>query len=161
MRYDCSFVKDEYVFRYRAAAIIIENNHVLYAKNSTVDYYYSIGGAVKTGESAEEAVCREVFEETGVNYEIERLAFIHENFFVENYHGIPMKWHEVAFYFLMKPRGTQELNSDSYSQGVREHMCWLPIDRLKEYHAYPEFFTDRLLNMKNEIEHIVSYENDK
>ena len=158
MQKDCGFTTDEYVFRYRAAAIIIEDGYVLYAKNSTADYYYSIGGAVKTGETAEEAVKREVFEETGVHYEIERLAFIHENFFIESYHGVPMKWHELSFYFLMKPRGTKKLNSNSYSGKVREYMHWLPIDRLSEYYAYPEFFRDRLLCMKDEICHIVTHE---
>ena len=36
------------------------------------------------GETAEDAVVREVFEETGVKYEIDHLAVIHENFFNEN-----------------------------------------------------------------------------
>ena len=36
------------------------------------------------GESAESAVLQEVFEETGIHYEIERLAMIHENFFNNN-----------------------------------------------------------------------------
>lgn len=35
------------------------------------------------GETAEQAVIREVYEETGIMYQIERLAFIHENFFDE------------------------------------------------------------------------------
>ena len=156
--YDCRMSKENHEFRYRAAAIIIEDNCVLFAKNEKVDYYYSIGGAVKTGESGEEAVKREVLEETGVEYEVDRLAFVHENFFVENYRGVPKKWHEVALYFLMKPRGTQELNSISYSQGVREQMHWLPIDRLSEYKAYPEFFKNRLSDIKPYIEHIVSHE---
>lgn len=34
------------------------------------------------GETAEDAVKREVLEETGVAYEADRLAFIHENFFL-------------------------------------------------------------------------------
>lgn len=62
----------------RAAAIIIENGCVLFAGNKNEDYY-SIGGGVHTGESAESAVLQEVFEETGIHYEIERLAVIHEN----------------------------------------------------------------------------------
>lgn len=37
--------------------------------------------------------------------------------------------HEICFYFLMKPRGTQTLNSNSYTQGVKENMYWIP----KEY----------------------------
>ena len=82
MEYDCGFTREDRWFRYRAAAIIIENGYVLFAGNEKESYYYSIGGGVHMGESAEEAVKREVFEETGIQYGIERLAFIHENFFI-------------------------------------------------------------------------------
>lgn len=154
MLYDCDFTKENNRFRYRAAAIIIEDGCVLFAGNEKEDYFYSVGGGVHIGETAEEAVKREVFEETGVTYETERLAFIHENFFEEN--GV--KWHEVAFYYLMKPRGTRALNSDSYTQGVRETMHWLPIDELDKYTAYPTFFKDKLKNIGNGIEHIITHE---
>ena len=82
--YDCGFTRDKNWFRYRAAAIIIEDDCVLFAGNSNEDYYYSVGGGVHMGETAEEAVLREVYEETGVHYEIDHLAVIHENFFGEN-----------------------------------------------------------------------------
>lgn len=155
---DCGFTSGDRWFRYRAAAIIIEDGCVLFAKNELDDYYYSIGGGVHMGEKAEAAVKREVFEETGVAYEVDRLAFIHENFFEGSATLEGLKCHEIAFYFIMKPRGTKELDSNSYSQGVREYMHWLPIDRLKEFVAYPCFFADKLLNLKDSVEHIVTCE---
>ena len=82
--FDCGFTKDNNWFRYRAAAIIIENDCVLFVGNSREDYFYSVGGGVQMGESACDAVIREVYEETGVHYEVDRLAVIHENFFNEN-----------------------------------------------------------------------------
>lgn len=158
MEYDCGFTKRNKWFRYRAAAIIIENGHVLFAGNERESYYYSIGGGVHIGESAEEAVKREVLEETGVEYEVERLAFIHENFFDGDGTLEGRECHEIALYFLMKPRGTQELNSNSYTQGVKENMYWLPIDKLNEYRAYPTFFREKLKYLKNEIQHIITYQ---
>lgn len=155
---DCGFQNGDGWFRYRAAAIIIEDGCVLFAKNELDSYYYSIGGGVQLGEMAEDAVKREVLEETGVSYEIDRLAFIHENFFEGSGTLDGLKCHEVAFYFLMKSRGTKKLNSNSYSLGVREYMHWLPINKLKEYAAYPSFFADRLLNLKETVEHIVTCE---
>ena len=83
MEFDCGFTKDNKWFRYRAAAIIIEDGCVLFAGNELEDYFYSVGGAVHMGETAEDAVVREVYEETGICYEIDHLAVIHENFFVK------------------------------------------------------------------------------
>jgi hypothetical protein len=84
MEFDCGFTKENKWFRYRAAAIIIENDCVLFAGNERDNYFYSIGGGVHMGESAEAAVEREVLEETGIPYKIDRLAFLHENFFEGN-----------------------------------------------------------------------------
>jgi len=160
MEKDCCFTEDNKWFRYRAAAIIIENDCVLLASNETADYFYSVGGGVHMGETAQDAILREVFEETGVKYEIDRLAFIHENFFredsVESLKGLDC--HEVAFYFLMKPRGTQEINSKSYCPDGREYMNWIPISNLKNLKAYPTFFAEKLINLSDKIEHIVTVE---
>ena len=52
--YDCGFTKENNWFRYRAAAIIIEDGCVLFAGNEREDYLYSIGGGVHMGETAEE-----------------------------------------------------------------------------------------------------------
>lgn len=78
---DCCFTHEENWFRYRVGAIILEENSVLVATNDACDFCYSIGGGVHLDENAEEAVRREVLEETGLPYEIDRLAFVHENFF--------------------------------------------------------------------------------
>ncbi len=61
MPIDCGFTKEDKRFRYRAAAIIVENGCVLFAGNKNDDYLYSIGGAVHAGETSEDAVIREVY----------------------------------------------------------------------------------------------------
>lgn len=154
---DCGFTKDNKWFRYRAGAIIIENDCVLFASNCKENYFYSVGGAVHVGEKAEAAVIREVFEETGIHYEIDRLAIIHENFFQESKGSLRgLKCHEIFFYFLMKSRGTQELNSNSYSQGVRETMHFIPIKDLDKYKCFPSFMKDYLSKEHFDIEHIIT-----
>lgn len=65
---------------------------------------------------------------------------------------------KYVFIFLMKPRGTRNLNSNSYTGGVKKIMYWIPIEELSNYRAYPTFFREKLTNLKNEIEHIVTYE---
>lgn len=156
---DCSFTEGTKRFRYRACAIIIEEGSVLFAKNNLDDYYYSIGGAVEVGETLEDAVKREVFEETGENYEIDRMAFFHENFFNGSGTLSGLECHEIAFYFLMKPKGKKELKCNSIATcGATESVYWLPIDKLKDYKAFPMFLADKLIKLSNDFEHIITKE---
>lgn len=161
MAFDCGFTKENNWFRYRAAAIIVENGCVLFVGNKREDYFYSVGGGVHMNEKAEDAVKREVFEETGVHYEVERLAVIHENFFVGSISLEGFLCHEVAMYYLMKPRGTQELHSDSHtSDGLKEEMHWIPIADLDKYKLFPTFLKEYLASPQEGIVHIVTDERE-
>ena len=155
----CFQTDDDRRFRLRAAAIIIENGCVLFATNDVEKYYYSIGGAIELGETAEQAVLREVFEETGVHYEIDRLAYIEENFFKRDDGAMKgLDCHEISFYFLMKSRGTQEIDSHSMTLNgtIEEKMCWLPIDQLDKVEAYPMFLREKLKDLKSYPEHVIT-----
>lgn len=161
MDFDCGFRKEDKWFRYRAAAIIIEDDCVLFAGNEVEDYYYSIGGGVHLGESSEEAVKREVLEETGVQYEVDYLAIIHENFFVGSVGLKGLDCHEICFYYMMKPKGNKNLKSHSHSltmDGVKETMHWIPIEDLDKYKAYPTFMKEYLKSDHKGIEHIITDE---
>lgn len=158
---DCCISTNQYYFRYRAAAIIIEDGAVLMAKNDVDDHYYSVGGGVHIGETSEQAVEREVFEETGVHYEVDRLAFINECFFFGTGSLEGKECHGIEFYYLMKPRGTRELgtkDTNTEMTGTKEYMCWLPIDKLEEYKEFPVFFKEKLKHIKKEVEHIITDE---
>lgn len=156
--YDCGFTRESHWFRYRAAAIIVEEGCVLFAGNPCEDYLYSVGGAVHMGESAQDAVVREVLEETGVKYEIQHLAVVHENFFNDSTGTLAgLNCHEICLYFVMKPRGTRELNSNSWNiNGIREDMHWIPMDDLDRYKTFPTFLKDYLSREHTGVEHIIT-----
>lgn len=133
----------------------------MFARNEADDYYYSIGGGVHLGESSEEAVKREAFEETGVQYDVDYLAIIHENFFVGTSDLEGSLCHEISFYYMMKPKGNKNLNSHSLTKGgLKESMHWLPIDELEKYKAYPTFMKEYLKSDHKGIEHIITDERD-
>jgi len=84
-------------FNYRVGAIILDAGQILMVRNSGSPFYYTVGGRVKFGESAREAVLREVCEETQMRLVIDRLAYIHENFFAPE--GENAFYHEVCLFF--------------------------------------------------------------
>lgn len=156
---DCGFTKENNWFRYRAGAIIVEDGCVLLAKNEKDDYYYSVGGGVHMNEKAEDAVIREVFEETGIQYEIDSLVVVHENFFEGDGCILGgLHCHEIAFYYLMKSQGIKEIHTDSYTHGVKENMYWMPIENLGKHTVFPSWLKDYLSREHNCIEHIVTDE---
>jgi len=76
MRLDYKLNVDDGYFIYRVGAIITNDNCVLMIKNENHPYYYSIGGRVNFGETAEDVIIREAHEETNIHFEIDRLAFL-------------------------------------------------------------------------------------
>lgn len=141
-KFDCYCKIDDKTFRYRASGIIIENNCVLLARNNYLPYLYSVGGGVHIDETAEDAVVREVYEETGVHYEIDRLAYISERFHKNE--------HRLSFYFLMKQRGTQDLNISRET----EQMVWVPLAELSQHEISPAWYKTELQNISRNVIYI-------
>jgi len=156
MDHDCSFDEDGRWFRYRAAAIILHAGKVLMARNEAEPYFYSIGGGVQHMETAEAAVRREVREEIGVDLQVDRLAFIHENFFDgSTTSGLGgRECHELAFYFLMEfdqSLGLRLNGSSRTSDGLAEWFEWVDLATYGcERDAYPTFFATELAQIGSE-----------
>ena len=127
-------------------------------KNADFSYYYSVGGRVMFGETSAETVLREVYEETQVTMEIERLAFVHENFFLWEIGNQP--YHEIAFFYRVKPEKNQSLAAlRCHSRGEgggAESLHWLPLDKLSDYPLFPEFFKTELLNPTEDVGHFIT-----
>ena len=143
-------------FNYRVGAIIIDSGETLMVRNSGSPFYYTVGGRIQFGESAQEAVLREAFEETLIHLEIDRLAYIHENFFVAD--GDGEVYHEVCLFFLMKQNSLlREMKHKSFQEEYGDvTFHWLPVNSLKDVHLYPEFFKTELLNLANETRYVVT-----
>jgi 8-oxo-dGTP pyrophosphatase MutT (NUDIX family) len=156
MKWDLCVRFDGGVLNVRAGAIILKDGKVLMVGNDRTDYLYSVGGRIKFGESAEEAVVREVFEETGVKMEIDRLGFIHENFFVSHDPGSEGKTvHEITLYFYMKTPEDFEPKGESFTEyESRENLTWVSPE--SEVKLYPEFFRSELVSPTETVKHFVT-----
>lgn len=144
------------MFYYRVGAIIIRNNAVLMVRGEDSPYYYSVGGKVKFGETAEEAVIREVYEETGVWAEVDRLGFVHENFFRSSGLNKGAAYHELALFYYIKPSDDfDNINMTFEENGTTEHLTWIGLDNISGKYLYPEFFKTELKNPTDRVKTIV------
>lgn len=150
-----AFKTNQGCFTYRVAAIIIKGNKLLMAKHEDYPCFYTVGGKVRINETSEEAVIREAYEETGIEFQIDRLSFIQERFFelAGEHH------HKIVFYYLMKENTGINLFCKSFTdQGPKESLHWLPIEYLGNTYIIPEFLKTKLVDDMIGIEHIVSKE---
>lgn len=140
---DCTFKTEMGNFNFRVAAIIKDGSRVLLARNPQEEreFYFSVGGRVKFGESTEEAVLREIKEETGVDCEIDRLACVHENFFTDD-NGVP--FHEISVFYFLKPN--KELfniasgHKTSGGPTHEEYLIWIDLENSDGLTIYPDFY---------------------
>ncbi len=158
---DCTVAIDDGLINIRVGAIIMKDNKFLMAGNERQDYLYSVGGRVKFGETAESAIIREVYEETGVKLEVDHLGFIHEAYF---YGDDPIKEnkliYEISFYFYMKIPNEFEPKCESFTEdGSKERLIWVTADSKIKY--YPEFFRTELNNPSDGVKYIVVDERKK
>jgi len=142
-------------FNYRVGAIIINSGKILMVQNSGSSYYYTVGGRVKINETSRDAVLRETFEETQIQFEIDRLAFMHENFFTENNGGM---YHEICLFFLMKTNGrVLDMKIGSFKESYGDvFFYWLPIADLQDMCIYPEFFKTEIKDMSYDFKHFAT-----
>ncbi len=146
------------IINIRVGAIIMRDGKILMVGNERADYVYSVGGRIKFGETAEEAIIREVFEETGVKMEIDRLGFIHQNYF---YGDAPSNLgkliYEISFYFYMKvPDGFTPISESFTEDYIKETLKWVSPD--DDIIIYPTFFRTEL---KNPINTVRYFSNDE
>ena len=148
-----NLVTDREAFTLVVRAIILADGKLLAVHNRADDYYFPVGGAIHQNESSFDAVIRTVHEETGIDMEIDRFGFVHENFYSRN--GV--RFHEVGLYYYMREiPGLEEKLSSGHHTG---ELCFLPLTSLPETEVYPTFFKTRLLKQSGAIEHIFTWEN--
>lgn len=146
---DISFKLGNEKFNYRVCAMMISDGKILAMHDERSPYYYLPGGRVKIGETAENAIVREVQEELGVTPRIVRPLWLNQAFFTEDVDGL--HYHELCIYFLMDIADTELMlrgKKFTTTEGHRTHTFeWLAFDRLKDEYFYPQFLKKDIFNL--------------
>lgn len=146
---DCTFKTKEGRFNYRVGAIIMSDLGLLVASNAK----YSVGGRVKMHETLDEAIEREVMEETANKIEKKTLGFIHENFFTSDITG--ENYHEISFYYYVELKNNT-VSCQSYNElDEQEKLKWVPFKQLSQVDIRPTFLKELTKDKNKPMQHIV------
>ena len=158
---DLTFALEGGRFNVRAAAVIVDRGRLLVMRDERSPYYYIPGGRIGFGESAEQAVLRELREELEIEAEAERLLWVVESFFTEEVDN--ERYHELAYYFQVDVSKTGLLErGDEFTLtegGRHRHVfSWMPFAEVETAYLYPTFLRGRINRLPTATEHLVEVE---
>lgn len=114
--------------------VIVENNKVLLSKQW--DGYDFPGGGIDLGETIEEALRREVWEETGVKIKIIDVIYSIEDF--HKMHSTGRCVHSILVYYLCKKIGGKlsTANFDEHEKKYADMPEWIDLKKAKKIKFY-------------------------
>ncbi len=148
--------------RLRVSALCIQDDHVLLIEHKSFapqdpqlpeSYWILPGGVVERGETLDEALTREMMEETGLECRIGSLLFIKELLYPYPGKGVEAQGsihHSVSLGFFCTVTGGQMITGKDPEypddQQVILKVSWLPLAELDRYDLYPPFLADYILS---------------
>lgn len=129
--------------------MMISGETILAMRDENSPYFYLPGGRVELGETAEQAVLRELQEELDIRGNVIRPLWLCQNFFTEDVNGL--RYHELCIYFLVDISGTDLLSRGrSFTCTEGKHTLsfeWLEFTRLKYEYFYPLFLKEDIFHL--------------
>ncbi|CAI6015472.1 hypothetical protein PAECIP112173_00045 [Paenibacillus sp. JJ-100] len=144
-----SYTQGKNRFNFRVAGIVMDVDRVLLHQAKQDDFWNLPGGRVEMNESTEAGIQREIMEELGVFVQVEKLAFICEDFY--EYDGVNM--HEIGFYYVISLPEGHSFYKEPQFNGLEQEgnltFRWFPIQETEQMELYPVFLRKELVNLRD------------
>lgn len=155
---DINFITRKGRFKFRTAAVIIQDDQILLAKGRRASQYYLPGGCVTVNEAAEDAIARELFEEMDItDISVGRPLWISQRFFTSPTNG--ERTHELCTYFAVDiPKAELSARGNRFSGAEPgERFEWFPLDALDTLDITPKFLKTRIHTLPENTEFITEH----
>lgn len=128
-------------FRPSVYAIMRDGDQVLLLNTRHTGNYSLPGGGVEVGETLEQALRREVREETGLSITAISFFRFEEQFFY--YDPADVAFHSFLFFYLCKP-ASEELHDDNPVEEEVENPRWVKVGelRVQDFHNHGQLILD-------------------
>ena len=161
MARDVKMWKEDGSFKLRVCGIIKVGDKYLISNCDNCEFWSFPGGHVALGENTDNAVLREVAEETKIQTLIDKLLATIQLFFKRE-DGMP--FHEIGFYYLLKPKKDIKPEDFIFEENdngkIRHHQFkWVDINEMKNFDVRPNDLKGVLEN-NLERQHIIHVQND-
>ncbi len=142
------------IFNYRSTYFIFNQDSILLTSNKYEDYYFMPGGRVKFGETAQNALLREVEEEINIKLDTNQFRFagIIENYFTLNGN----KSHELNMCFhvtIEDPNGIPDTDDNG------NIFSWVKLSKMNDIQVYPKILKEKAHLFKAGIHNLVNIDN--
>lgn len=154
---DLSIITKEGRLNIRVAAVITDGGKILVEQGDCVPFAVCPGGRINFGETAENAVVREIFEELGVNSQVVRPLYVHQNFFDMD----GKRNHELCFFFLLETGLSACKNPTIKGRDNTSTYRWVTFDELQDVPFYPIFLKKTIRHLPQNVELITEIDNSE
>ena len=156
---DILFHKDDFVFSYRVAGVLLRDNKILLQKPTNDTVYALPGGHVEFGETNAQTLAREFKEEIGADIIVGDLKWVAEIFFPWG----DKPCHQICLYYDVELKNEAQIPLDDIFMGderiegreFKIEFHWIPIESLTQIEVYPTNIPKLMEHYSEGVQHFV------